>query len=482
MNRSSRHNRFSSRFSTSSNSRLNAREATEASIRFDFMRQAWPGTVATLNRASAGSYTDSDNVLKFAANNTPRFDYLYGRNAAGNSNASYLGLLIEGPSTNLARYTEAFTVAGDGWTYNGMTGGTILGNNPANSGSPFQFTQNNAVPGALEYAFTTGATASIHTFSVWVQGTSTTSCDMEIVIGGSPVAITSKIMSGHAATVSVAGNVASISNLVSNTSPVQNGWTRVAITTVAALSATTTYSVRLWPRTKTSNTVGSSVAFYGAQLETTVNATSYIQNLSNVLNARVADTIVLNIAGWNRNAWNFFTPRNPVAGYTICANLCVLQASNTATYPRLFQLTDNGGSTTKYGIVYGNPDADGARLRGMQWYNSFPTPRYNEPSFGYTEPGTVSGIQQYPFTTIAFSSFMDGVIGSFNVTHRDGILRAALTEEIDPSLSLEDFRDQLMGSSSDHPIVWWRWLEYMPQGFAFNYDDMTRLSFRQYWR
>ena len=53
----------------------------------------------TFTRDSVGTYTDDMGILKYASNNTPRFDHDF---RTGES----LGLLIEESSTNLSRYSE----------------------------------------------------------------------------------------------------------------------------------------------------------------------------------------------------------------------------------------------------------------------------------------------------------------------------------------------------------------------------------------
>lgn len=482
MNRSSRNRRFPGRFSLSSNSRLLQAQADGNSFLFDFRERALDGRLV-FSRTSPGSYTDSDNILKFANANAPRWDWTYGNIAGSTPSATFRGLLIEGQSTNSACFSETFATSGslsNNWNYNGQTGALLsaTGNNPANGTTNFRFAQTAVVTNTAPLQLDVTVTAVRHTFSIWIQGAIfnsvlTGNATIAISQSGSPVAITAAIIVGGGS-VTVVGNVANVSGLPNSAAPSQVGWTRVQVTTSAALTAGTA-SILIYPNSDGAQVINSALFLYGAQFEADrINASSYIQ--TDIAQAtRNADGISLRDYTNGAYGVNATSPAigSPPAGYTIIGNACFLQAA-TSNYPRVVEFA-NATPATQYGIFFGNPDAPPTKLRGLQYYPD--GLYYNETSFAYTNPSPTS----FPFSTFLFA--LDAqVFSGTTYSYRDGVQRSTFSETLNPNTNLSAVTAAGINrtNQADHPITWWRWFGYYP--YCMSLDEFVSRSFNPEWR
>ena len=193
----------------------------------------------------------------------PRFDY-------DPTALTPRGLLIEGAATNLFCWSESFATSGGStnWGYNSNTGAVVSTTNPAGGSTAFQFAET-ANSGPLQQSVT--VTNAVHTFSAWFKastysGTTTTQVQFGLYTTAFVVG-TASIVSGPGSA-SVAGNIVTLSSLSTTQ------WTRVQLTTSAALPAGSA-AILIYPNTTGSET-NASFHIWGAQLEAGSGVSSYI--------------------------------------------------------------------------------------------------------------------------------------------------------------------------------------------------------------
>ena len=202
----------------------------------------------TFTRDSLGTYIDENGVLKYAPNNTPRFDHDL---ATGES----LGLLIEEAGTNYSLYSRRFDIIASGsWVpQNGGATPTVTANtHTAPDGTSSGIQMADTITGATGTAFNgnvvqqqyTAASNVTHTFSLYIKLLTATQASIYIRDGAT-------------------GSVSS-----SNAQNTQD-WQRVVVTSSAALTNGTIHSFYI-------GNANGTIAVWGSQIEDKGFASSYI--------------------------------------------------------------------------------------------------------------------------------------------------------------------------------------------------------------
>jgi hypothetical protein len=235
----------------------------------------------------AGATGSSDGVLAWGAQinpgssaqpyygttttayHAPRFDY-------DPTTGQPRGLLIEGTSNNLARYSQTLEDTGSFWGYNETTRTPELFDvNPTGGTGSTSFAPSSDGNSRYAGVFLTGqTTASIYTYSVWLKGKGTNQCIISIQSSTGGQNATMTILSQPAgANASIAGNGTGFPR-ISNLST--TGWTRVQVVLSANLGGTGTLNVFMYPKDTAGQTTSDSIFAWGAQLEAGSGASSYI--------------------------------------------------------------------------------------------------------------------------------------------------------------------------------------------------------------
>jgi len=216
--------------------------------------------LVTFTRASSGTFTDSDGLIKTATTNEPRFDH---NPTTGES----LGLLVEEQRTNLVLNSEQFNDASWTKTNSTITSNTIV--SPDGSTTGDSITSN---AGILGYVFqnTSQITGTAYTLSTFAKANQYTFCQLRII--GAVVGSITRAYFDLAA-----GTVTGAANCTASIEPVGSGWYRCSITYTTISTATA--APRIYGQVAASDTVGdgtSGIYIWGAQLEVGSFPTSYI--------------------------------------------------------------------------------------------------------------------------------------------------------------------------------------------------------------
>ena len=221
-------------------------------------------TINATSTSGSGSFTSW-----IVGNASPRFDY-------DPITLQPRGLLIEGTTNNLARYSETLEDTGSFWGYNATTR-TVESSDVNPTGGTGSISFAPTTDGGSRYAgiFLTGqTTASTYTYSVWLKGKGTTACIISIQSSAGGQNATMTILSQPAgANASITGNGTGFPR-ISNLST--TGWTKVQVVLSANLGGTGTLRVFMYPNETTTQTTTDSLFAWGAQLETGSGASSYI--------------------------------------------------------------------------------------------------------------------------------------------------------------------------------------------------------------
>jgi hypothetical protein len=247
----------------------------------------------TFTRASGGSYTGADGLIKYAGVNEARFDH---NPTTGES----LGLLVEESRTNLSLRSEEFNdaywlklrssivaniiVAPDGT----MTGDKLVEDTATNSHFAARTeTTTNTIP----ITWSVFVKAGERSFLNFVVRESTTFARSAFVIFN--------LVLGTVGTITTTGGASSASATIT---PVGNDWYRCSLTCI--LGGTDTNSQVLWQLYTTTNVyVGdgtSGIYIWGAQFEQGSFPTSYIPTEGST-RTRAADSA--SITGKNFSEW-----------------------------------------------------------------------------------------------------------------------------------------------------------------------------------
>ena len=213
--------------------------------------------IITFTRASSGSYLDSDGLLKTASSNVPRVEY----DADGNR----LGLLIESARTNLITHSNDFTNS----SWGADTQNTTITSNFATSVDGAT-NADRVVSSSTSWNFRTShsLTAAPYTFSVWVKSNTGSNQNFGLYFSGA-----SNPSGDYVAT---------------------SQWQRFVLTGTVT---TTSSGVGLF-NGSSGQTVD--LLVYGAQLELSEFATSYIQTSGSTA-TRSADVASISTSSFGYN-------------------------------------------------------------------------------------------------------------------------------------------------------------------------------------
>jgi hypothetical protein len=245
----------------------------------------YPNTSATNN--STANYFKSNDYQ------APRFDH-------DPTTLQPRGLLIEGTSNNLARYSETLETTGSFWGYNAATR-TVESSDVNPTGGTGSISFAPTTNGGSRYCglFLTGqTTTTAYTYSVWLKGKGTNICVISIQNSAGAQNATMTILSqpsgGTASVTSTGGGFSVVSNLSTT------GWTRVQVVLAATLGGTGTLNVFMYPKDTSVQTTADSLFAWGAQLETGSGASSYIPTGAST-GSRAFDSCVM--TGTNFSSW-----------------------------------------------------------------------------------------------------------------------------------------------------------------------------------
>ena len=239
----------------------------------------------TFTRASTATFVGSNGLTQTAAVDTPRFDY-------DPVTLAPKGILIEEQRTNLVTYSAQFD--NGAWAKNNTT---ITANSTvAPDGTTTGDTVTGVVPGSTNNVTRSiTAAATQYTYSIWVMAGTATTCVLLLRDNTTPINLSSsaQIISGP-------GSVSGTSTItVTGLSTTQ--WTRVAITTTAAMTAGNLLGVFFYPETSVGgSTTAKSNMIWGAQVEAGAFATSYIPTVASQV-TRSAD--IASMTGTNFSSW-----------------------------------------------------------------------------------------------------------------------------------------------------------------------------------
>tara|TARA_R110002153_G_scaffold3589_2_gene17206 strand:+ start:127 stop:1437 length:1311 start_codon:yes stop_codon:yes gene_type:complete len=281
----------------------------------------------TWNRSTSATYVDRYGTVKTAAVNTPREEKE--------------GFLIEGASTNIARYSEQFDNAA--WLKIG--GLTVTADATI---SPSGLSTADLLSGSVGAVYTdqyipTAGTGETITASVFLKqvDTLTTSVDT-FFIGGTTKP---NYFLFEWSTLSVLYGEGSVT-------AVGNGWVRVDTQNVDNNSGNTNFILRLSPSSATATTAGSVYA-WGAQAELSPFASSYIPTVASSV-TRTADRVSL--VGFNNSALlssaNTISLTSSVIGLNSIFNQNIFTADANSTVNRLMSYW-SGSSTNVINYISG---------------------------------------------------------------------------------------------------------------------------------
>lgn len=267
----------------------------------------------TFSRNSVGSYYNASGVLQYAAANQPRFDH---DPAAGNAPR---GLLIEESSTNILLQSNSFkTAPWDIATCNAAG----LSNTGLNTTAP------------------DGSSVPIYNF-----GTADCVFQDVVITAGQPYTHSVWIKANKNATIGfrIPGTLATPANTLPINVTTQ--WQRFTLSTSSAALATT----RLLMDNRASNgygVTGLTISFFGAQIENSATATSYIPTTGSTV-TRPADTLIFSTGTWYNGSEStlFAQWRAPSSASRAVISLNDNSASNKT------ELLASGASNTVIGGV-----------------------------------------------------------------------------------------------------------------------------------
>jgi hypothetical protein len=212
--------------------------------------------LVTFTRASSGTFVGSDGVLQTAATDAPRFDH---NPTTGES----LGLLVEEARTNLNLYSEDFGNAAYSFAAATVSTNTTVAPDSTTTAD----TINSSGTAVVSQLFTKAASAITYTGSLFVKGTVT--AFSFTIDDGITVNRGRAVFNLSTGTVSSTNNDGTFTGTTATITAFPNGWYRLTITTTTNIL--TTARLRLfWTG------AGTSLDFWGAQLEAGAFPTSYI--------------------------------------------------------------------------------------------------------------------------------------------------------------------------------------------------------------
>ena len=301
----------------------------------------------TFTRDGVGTYVGEDGLVKYASNNTPRFDH-------DPTTGESLGLLIEESRTNILGLSSDLTDNnGNDWD---AVNGTIAVNQTTSPDGTTTAASFTASAGNAEHSvvFAELVPTGDVTASVWVK--SNTYSIVSFVLYGEA----NSTVSYNISTETVYNQGSNVSRATITEYP--NGWYRISATMNCTVSNSRAY--RLYASTGNFNAGGSESFYYwGPQVESGDFETSYIPTyVSNTSVTRAAD--IAKITGtnfsdfYNQTEGTVFSSHQQYSGQGDTQNTYVYQIANADSSSVAFRLLDKNN-------YYSNP----ARLTATQWTN-----------------------------------------------------------------------------------------------------------------
>lgn len=302
--------------------------------------------LVTFTRASAGTYVDSQGVVRTATTDAPRFDH---NPTTGES----LGLLVEEQRVNLALQSEDFSTT---WVTSQLTVTTNAIASPAGAITADALYETAVNNEHRIRQFFTGLTANInYTTSVYIKDLGGRNLGIRVLdtdnvangylavfspVSGTVVVAATSLGSGVAASASI--------------TPLAGGWYRVVLTGNAGATCTK-YILDFFSYSGTSSSFAGDVTkglyLWGAQLEAGSFPTSYIPTTTSAV-TRAAD--VASISGSNFSGWyrqDEGTVFAEGSSFSATSGSRVLAAIDDLSMSNRFQITLGGGYTPNFAAV-----------------------------------------------------------------------------------------------------------------------------------
>ena len=302
--------------------------SVEPSLNLNFIRNNRLDPRITYTRSTTATYVGSDGYIKTAAINEPRFEY-------DPVTLAPLGILLEGPRTNLLSYSEQFDDAS--WT---LANGTVTANDaiaPDGTLSADKLVASSTTVPYLDQAFTVVA-GSTYTYSIFVKSAEVTLVSILLYgtyfnSGGANPSASFNLSTGTITAQTTTG--ATITNF-------GNGWWRISVTHTATASGSANNQIL---RFTNAPTAGQGLYAWGAQAEEAFFESSYIPTTSATV-TRLEDDMAI--------TGNNFTPWYNQANSAFVISSDTYKADNTAntTISRVFNVSD--GSATDRNTLYFN--------------------------------------------------------------------------------------------------------------------------------
>jgi len=239
-------------------------------------------TGGTITRASTASYFDIDGVMKYAANNIPRFDYNPFTRVAR-------GILVEEQRQNRFLRSSEFNNAA--WTNGGVT---ITANNMAAPDGTMTADSINPTGVGLAYVSqaVTWAAGNRVSMSVYAKAGGGSKVYFEQYVSGAQWAVEFDLNAG------VVNNIPS--GMTASMENVGNGWWRLLATRtyVGASNPGTNQFWNIYVDDYGAGVVGHNVYLWGAQFEIGGAPTSYIPTTTAAATRQRDDISIPTAAGW----------------------------------------------------------------------------------------------------------------------------------------------------------------------------------------
>ena len=256
------------------------------------------------------------------------------------------GYVGEGSRTNLLTYSDDFRDTADAgdtrpWGYNTVTLTSNSVDAPDGATTGDVIVSGGGSSRNITRSLGTLA-ASVHTFSVWVKGATSTSVEFLILDNVSAFIACTGSVDGQG---SVSGSAPVRVTGLSTTT-----WTRVVFTTNAAV-ANVAHSINVYPNTSGAQTLGDSVAIWGAQLEAAPAPSSYIPTTT-VAVTRGADLLTRALTGPEGTALS--------TQGTMVVEFSFLGGDSTVLTAGRYAASIDGGSFNNIVTIYNRNGAAGA--------------------------------------------------------------------------------------------------------------------------
>jgi hypothetical protein len=277
------------------------------------------GSPVTFTRASTATFTGSDELIKTAATNEPRFDH---NPTTGES----LGLLVEEARTNLFLQSNGFDTT---WTNTNSSETSLSGTAPDGTNTAWELKDTSdasSVVHALNQSvsFVSGTT---YTVSCWMKAGVLTESGFTFPLAAFTFNLSARVSLSTGAVIAVSSGV------TATTQQFPNGWWRVSATATATATASASMQVRIMNGGVAYIGTGTgTILIWGAQIEAGAFATSYIPTTTATV-TRAAD--VASITGSN-----FSSFYNQTEG-TVFTDSSINYTIPGALFPLVSSLNDN---------------------------------------------------------------------------------------------------------------------------------------------